>query len=160
MALPANGKNPRRGFLSNGIKAIAGLFTLGLGLPLVGFFISPVLVKKTGTWVPIGDLSQLKDDEPSKITYKYLRKDGWVTADARKTVFVLKQPEGGIKILSNRCTHLGCAVDFSSSSNQFTCPCHCGVFDAHGNVVGGPPPKPLVQLQSKVEDGKIYVMEA
>ena len=152
-------KIPRRNFLSSGIKAIAGIFTLGLSIPLVGFFISPVLKKGEGAWVPIGDISQLKDGEPSKITYKYLRKDGWVTSDALKTVFVLKQPDGGITVLSNRCTHLGCAVDFSTSSNQFTCPCHGGIFDAQGNVVEGPPPKPLVQLQSKVEDNKIFVME-
>lgn len=160
MALPEDDtKVPRRGFLTAGIKLIAGLFAVILSIPLVGFFISPVLRKGKEEWIPIGDLSQLKGNDPSKITYTYSRKDGWMTTEMRKTVFAVRQPDGNVMVLSNRCTHLGCAVDFSLSSGQFTCPCHGGIFDSQGNVVEGPPPKPLTRLTCKVEDNKILVKE-
>src|ERR1035437_6593260 len=42
--------------------------------------------------------------------------------------------------LSEVCTHQGCTVSYNSSSNNFQCPCHHGVFDTSGNVVSGPPP--------------------
>ena len=151
---------PRRRFLVNGIKAAVGFFGLLLGFPLVSFFISPVLKKEEREWIAIGDYSHLKSGEPSKITYKHTRKDGWAVAETRKTVFVLKQPDGGVTVWSNKCTHLGCAVDWSISSNRFKCPCHGALFDAQGNVVEGPPSKPLNKLPAKVEDNKILIKEA
>lgn len=150
----------RRRFLVTGIKAATGVFGLLLGIPLISFFISPVLKKEEGEWIAIGDYSQLKSGEPSKITYKHARKDGWAVAETRKTVFVLKQPGGAVTVWSNKCTHLGCAVDWSTSSNQFKCPCHGAVFDIQGNVVEGPPSKPLNKLLAKVEDNKVFIKEA
>ena len=45
--------------------------------------------------------------------------------------------------MSNICTHLGCRVRWVSGQEEFFCPCHDGVFDIDGNVVSGPPPRPL-----------------
>jgi cytochrome b6-f complex iron-sulfur subunit len=49
--------------------------------------------------------------------------------------------------LSQVCTHAGCSVGFNSSSKQFVCPCHGGVYDSNGKVVSGPPPSALAQYQ-------------
>jgi Rieske Fe-S protein len=45
--------------------------------------------------------------------------------------------------LADTCTHAGCGVAYSASSNNLVCPCHGGTFDINGNVTGGPPPSPL-----------------
>jgi cytochrome b6-f complex iron-sulfur subunit len=50
---------------------------------------------------------------------------------------------GGYTAIAQSCTHNGCSVGYSSSGNNFICPCHNGVFDINGNVTSGPPPAPL-----------------
>lgn len=152
-------KTPRRGFLTAGIKVVTGIFALVLGIPLLGFLFSPALRKGKEEWIPIGEFSQLQGNDPTKITYTHLRKDGWTSTKILKTVFVRKKGVNEVTVWSNRCTHLGCAVDYSLTSSQFTCPCHGGVFDAQGNVVSGPPPRPLTQLTAKVENNTIFVKE-
>ena len=49
--------------------------------------------------------------------------------------------------LSSICTHQGCSVNYSSTSKQFSCPCHGGRYDISGKVLSGPPPAPLRQYQ-------------
>jgi Rieske Fe-S protein len=60
--------------------------------------------------------------------------------------------------MSNICTHLGCRVRWVAERQEFFCPCHNGVYDKLGNVVSGPPPKPLDRYAVKVEDDQIMVL--
>ncbi len=60
--------------------------------------------------------------------------------------------------VSRTCTHSGvCLVDWDKARQQFVCPCHRGVFDVYGNVVWGPPPKPLESRDVFVKEGRVYV---
>lgn len=60
-------------------------------------------------------------------------------------------------VVSAVCTHLGCIVDWDRQINKFVCPCHSAVFDIHGNVISGPPPKPLPTAPFKVVENRIIV---
>jgi len=62
-----------------------------------------------------------------------------------------------ITALSATCTHLGCVVRWDSERRQILCPCHAAVFDGAGNVVEGPPPRPLPRVAAVVRDGRILV---
>lgn len=55
------------------------------------------------------------------------------------------------------CTHLGCIVHYESGDDIF-CPCHAGFFNPlTGEVISGPPPKPLPKVKLRVDDdGDIY----
>ena len=153
--------NSRRIFLERGLKALAAMFGLTLGLPLAGFSLSPVWKQeKDGAWIKLAKLSDLQDSRPTKVAYQHDRKDGWTNLSTKKMAYVVQNGDGSLAVLSNRCTHLGCGVDWDARAEQFRCPCHGGVFDLEGRVVEGPPPRPLVQLASKVEDGNIFVLEA
>lgn len=56
-----------------------------------------------------------------------------------------------------RCTHLTCPVQFAAHSGRLECPCHNGSFDgATGAVLSGPPPRPLVRIRLRVENGEIF----
>ncbi len=66
---------------------------------------------------------------------------------------------GKIEVLSAVCTHESCTVTWDAEKQLLVCPCHSGVFDRLGRVVGGPPPAPLIQLPVKVEGGKIFVVD-
>ena len=61
---------------------------------------------------------------------------------------------------SQKCTHLGCVVYFEANENRWHCPCHNGNFDARsGNVISGPPPRPLGRIDVEVrQDGMIWAL--
>ena len=52
--------------------------------------------------------------------------------------------------ISTRCAHLGCPVRFVEAAGNFICPCHGGVYDFEGGVIGGPPVRPLDRFQTRV----------
>ncbi len=70
-------------------------------------------------------------------------------------VMVINRPDKGFIALSRVCTHLGCLVDYNKAQNRIICPCHGAQFDLEGNVLSGPPPKPLQKLAVKVEGDSI-----
>lgn len=71
-------------------------------------------------------------------------------------LIVLPQKDGAPLALSLVCTHLGCKAHREKNGTIF-CPCHNGLFDAQGKVIGGPPPAPLVRYGVAVENGAVYL---
>ena len=68
------------------------------------------------------------------------------------------------RFLVGLCTHLGCAVSYDQDSFQapLVCPCHDGLFSAKGEVLGGPPTKPLQRLRLELPqdgEGPVYLVE-
>ncbi|NIS60099.1 MAG: Rieske 2Fe-2S domain-containing protein [Proteobacteria bacterium] len=45
--------------------------------------------------------------------------------------------------ISAICTHLRCIVRWNQQKKVFECPCHGAEFNAFGEVLAGPPPRPL-----------------
>jgi len=70
---------------------------------------------------------------------------------------VLNRPGKGLLALSRICTHLGCLVQYDKENKRLLCPCHAGVYDLEGNIVSGPPPKPLPKLPLRVEGETIVI---
>lgn len=56
-----------------------------------------------------------------------------------------------------KCTHLSCAVTPQPAEGRLACPCHHGFFDlATGNVLAGPPRRPLPRINLEIRDGFLY----
>lgn len=70
---------------------------------------------------------------------------------------VINRGSKGYTALSKVCTHLGCLVKYDKERQLLICPCHAGIFDLEGNVVSGPPPKPLVKFSVMVEGDNIVI---
>ena len=70
---------------------------------------------------------------------------------------ILNIRDKGFLAFSRVCTHLGCLVKYHPDKEVFICPCHAGVFDLEGNVVSGPPPKPLPKFAVKVEGDNLVI---
>jgi Rieske Fe-S protein len=69
-------------------------------------------------------------------------------------------PGIGLVAYSDVCTHLSCAVLYKADTRQFHCPCHDGHFDAAtGDVLAGPPTRPLPTIALEVHDGVIYAVK-
>ena len=65
--------------------------------------------------------------------------------------------EGTLVALSAVCTHLTCTVRYDGDTGTLFCPCHNGRFDLSGNVLSGPPPRPLETFTVEVSGPDIIV---
>lgn len=65
--------------------------------------------------------------------------------------------DGSLLALWTRCTHLGCTVPWRTDEKQFHCPCHSSLFNAKGEVIGGPAPRPLDMFPIQIVDGNVVV---
>ena len=70
---------------------------------------------------------------------------------------IINVPGKGYTVVSRVCTHLGCLVQYDKKGGKLLCPCHAGVFDLDGNVISGPPPKPLETIPFKVKGGDLLI---
>jgi cytochrome b6-f complex iron-sulfur subunit len=70
---------------------------------------------------------------------------------------LVSTPDGTLVALSAVCTHLTCTVRFEAESGTLFCPCHNGRFDLAGNVLSGPPPRPLETFAVSVAGSDIVV---
>ncbi len=69
----------------------------------------------------------------------------------------IRLPSGRLVAYSTVCTHLGCAVLWHKGGLE--CPCHNGSFDpASGDVLAGPPPRPLPQVLLQERPDGIYAV--
>lgn len=148
----------RRNFLTFGVGAIASLIAAAFGIPLAGYAVSPAFRKGEIEWIEVAGRESLKVGEPQKAEYTLVKKDGWVEETVRKTVWVVVAADKQtVTVYDPRCTHLGCAYSWQADRKRFFCPCHDGVFDVDGRVIGGPPPRPLDRYETRVEGGKLYI---
>ncbi|HZS75979.1 MAG TPA: Rieske 2Fe-2S domain-containing protein [Ktedonobacteraceae bacterium] len=71
---------------------------------------------------------------------------------------LINLPGKGLVAYSDVCTHLSCAVIYQGNG-KLHCPCHEGLFDARtGDVLAGPPTRPLPQIQLARQNGIIYAV--
>jgi Rieske Fe-S protein len=72
---------------------------------------------------------------------------------------LINLPKKGLVAYSDVCTHLSCAVIYEGGG-KLHCPCHDGFFDAAtGDVLAGPPTRPLPLIQLAIQDGTIYAVK-
>lgn len=158
------------GFATAGLGAVAASM---VGVPLVGSLMSPLLAKKKASeeWADLGKVEDFKDGKPTMVQWVVSTKDGWVMETTPRMVWVVKRGDD-FTVFNPRCTHLNCAVSWRLNGEKHTtaygspmpdydhffCPCHDGIYDLDGKVVGGPPPRPLDTLPVKVEDGHLFTI--
>ncbi len=70
---------------------------------------------------------------------------------------VLQSAPGSFAAFSAVCTHLGCIVKWMPQEGEFLCPCHAGRFSSRGEVLAGPPPKPLEELPVTLSGDQVLV---
>jgi cytochrome b6-f complex iron-sulfur subunit len=73
-------------------------------------------------------------------------------------LIVLLTERGELRALSAICTHMNsCVLTWDARVQWLRCPCHRGAFDANGNIIEGPPPRPLRSYQLQVVNDRVYV---
>ncbi len=65
----------------------------------------------------------------------------------RDQCILVRTAEDSYVAYSQKCTHLSCAVFYSSENRRLECPCHQGYFSIEdGSVLQGPPTRPLPKV--------------
>jgi nitrite reductase/ring-hydroxylating ferredoxin subunit len=73
------------------------------------------------------------------------------------SAILIRTADGNYHAYGQKCTHLSCPVYYASEHQRLECPCHEGAFDAAtGNVLYGPPPRPLDAIELDVRDGQVW----
>jgi menaquinol-cytochrome c reductase iron-sulfur subunit len=147
----------RRRFLSGAITAIQGAVGATLAFILGGAVASPALGTRRTDWWPAAPLNTLPPDQPTPVTIRVTREDGYSQVVDRQVVFLVRTGPSEVTALSSTCTHLGCRVSWDATDQSLKCPCHGGVFDRTGAVTAGPPPSPLETLATRVEGEQVLV---
>jgi len=148
----------RRDFVKTVTVSLGTLMGAILGLPAIGYLISPALngIEKD-VWVPVGSLQDYPIGVPKPFSFTRSQINGWEKSINSLGIFVVRQDETQVLVVSNICTHLGCRVSWHPDIQNYVSPCHDGHFDMVGNVVSGPPPRPLDEYKTKIENGKLYI---
>jgi Rieske Fe-S protein len=153
----------RRALFTGGAMAAGGIATAAILLPAIGFALGPVFDEQDYPWENIGPPSNFSVDNYTPVTFSLV--SGNVGEAGKTLAYVRKRnPEidGGnypdeFVAISTRCMHLGCPVRWVTPSQRFVCPCHGGVYDAIGKVVGGPPVRPLDRFKTRVQNGQVQI---
>jgi nitrite reductase/ring-hydroxylating ferredoxin subunit len=75
------------------------------------------------------------------------------------SAILIRTANGEYHAYGQKCTHLACPVYYSRDAHRLECPCHEGAFDVGtGNVLYGPPPRPLDAIEIEVRDGQIWAI--
>jgi Rieske Fe-S protein len=73
---------------------------------------------------------------------------------------ILIQPPGPdeeLRVLLATCTHFDCTVSYEKDANDIVCACHDGHYTIDGEVVSGPPPRPLRHFFTKLHGDRLVI---
>lgn len=148
----------RREFLEWVTKTNVTIIAVLYAIPAIAYIIGDSLRRRVENWIPLGPVSKVEFGTPTLFKANVTRTAGWVSSNDEFFIYVLTENGRDFIALSNICTHLGCRVRWIADREQFYCPCHVGIFDKEGNVISGPPPRPLDRYMVKVEREQISIL--
>jgi menaquinol-cytochrome c reductase iron-sulfur subunit len=154
----------RRRFMNVVGQGSGVVAVLAFTLPALGFALGPLFSRVPFDWQTVGtpaDFTELTYATKVITIVPGIGNAGNTIAYMRKRDPAIDtEPEDQYNqyvALSSRCMHLGCPVRYVAAAERFICPCHGGVYDFRGMVVGGPPVRPLDRFYTRVHDGLVQV---
>jgi Rieske Fe-S protein len=124
----------RRRFLDGILGTGFATTVVAIVYPVWRYLIPPATGEPTTQSVVAAQASQVRPN--SGMVFKFGSKPG----------LLIRTPEGELQAFNAVCTHLQCTVQYKTDTSQIWCACHNGLYDLAGNVVSGPPPRPLERL--------------
>jgi cytochrome b6-f complex iron-sulfur subunit len=134
----------RRSFFGRLFKAVLGLWGVAFFGVVASYLKTPT---RTGEEKArrVGPLSELEIGQARFVAHK------------SSPFWIIRAAGDQLIALPATCTHLRCVLQWEKESGRLVCPCHAGAFDLNGNVLAGPPPRPLQPLRVETKGGIIYV---
>jgi len=113
--------------------------------PAVKFMIPPTIPEAAVNEVPAGKVSDLKPNSGKIIKF------------GSRPVILIRVSETEWRAFSAICTHLNCTVQYQEARHEIWCACHNGFYNLNGQVVAGPPPRPLESYAVRVRGEEIVI---
>lgn len=142
---------------------VGGGAALVVGGPGLRAIISPLgkrTVSGTGEFVRVAELAQVPEDgAPLNVPVVIeAPKDAWTQLPPTTVGAVyLRRVGAEVQAFSTICPHLGCGIDYVASQRSFACPCHESAFSLEGAVAGGPSPRGMDRLETRIVEGQVEV---
>jgi Rieske Fe-S protein len=148
----------RRDFIKSVAAFVGTLIGVGIGLPSIFYLLSPSLEKtEDDSFIDLGALEKYPIGIPTRIEFTRTRVNGWERTATNYGLYVVRRNESEVRVFSDICTHLGCRITWHPNEEHYISPCHDGHFDIVGNVVSGPPPRPLDEFTAEIKNGNLIV---
>lgn len=151
----------RRSFIALVTAGFGALVTAVVGIPAIAYLLDPALkTRKTDAWIPLRRLDEYPVGTPTPFSFTRSQRNGWETTFNVYGGFVLRRSEApeDLVVLSSRCTHLSCRVNWDEAQRAYVCPCHDAKFGVLGEVLSGPPPRPLDPFEYRLTaDGVLEI---
>jgi menaquinol-cytochrome c reductase iron-sulfur subunit len=148
----------RRDFFKTSAALVGGFIGAAIGIPSIAFLISPSLRKEAdSSEIDLGAVDKYPVGIPTLFEFTRTQVNGWERTGVNHGVFVVRPDDKTVRVFSNICTHLGCRVSWHPNLQHYVSPCHDGHFDILGKNVGGPPPRPLDEYQTRIDAGNLLV---
>ncbi len=127
-----------------------GLVSLGFFTGTIGMWIKALL---KGEKVHSYTSMKIVDRDDLKIGESYVFKIPGV----KEPAILVRLSQDEFVAFGQKCTHLQCPVIWKNDKRIFYCPCHKGAFNGvTGDVLYGPPERPLPKLKIDVTPDGIY----
>lgn len=149
----------REAFMGLFILGVGGLGSLILGIPIIGFVLSPLIKPPPSVWRDVGSVDSFKIGETVAVTYKYDQgaPEQWSGKTQDTKAWLRRNGSSSFTAFAVYCTHLGCPVLWLQQPRLFLCPCHGSVFNGDGTVAGGPAPRALFTYPVRVRNGRVEI---
>ena len=151
----------RRDFIKGMAAVIGGLVGAIISIPSVAFLLSPALKSDADSSrnpvISLGLLENYPIGVPTRFDFTRTQVNGWERTAVDYGLYVVRKNQSEVRVFSDICTHLGCRVSWHADQEHYISPCHNGHFDILGNVISGPPPRPLDEFVTKIEAGELSV---
>lgn len=135
----------RRRLLQSLVGGGIGASIISFLYPIINFILPPPAQSSGLESKEVGPENELKPNS------------GLVFQFGNEPALLIRTPDGQLRAFTAICTHLGCTVNYDSSSKVIWCPCHNGAYDLHGRNISGPPPRPLTEYKVNLRNGQIVV---
>jgi Rieske Fe-S protein len=74
-------------------------------------------------------------------------------------VLLIRVTESEWRALSAVCTHLSCIVQYEPERTRIWCACHNGTYNVQGQVLSGPPPRPLKLYAVHIREDEVVITQ-
>lgn len=138
----------RRRFLDRLLGAGFVSTIAAMAYPVWRYLIPPASGEPATQSVAVPQASQLKPN--SGMLFKFGSRPG----------LLIRTLDGELQAFNAVCTHLDCTVQYKADTSQIWCACHNGMYDLSGNVVSGPPPRPLERFAVNQRGDDVVVSRA
>ena len=138
-----------------GFGAIAGVV---LGIPLVGYLLTPLFEPEPRVWRNVGAVDSFAVGETIEVRYQDPNGLSWSGSTTKAGAYLRRESQTRFTVFSMYCTHLGCPLHWLPPPGAlFLCPCHGSAFYSDGTVAVGPAQLPMVRLPVRVHRGQVQI---